>query len=164
MDLRRALRWGGLAGTLALVGSCAVPPAAVAQVKPEAKPEAKPAAPTDKIQDLRRLVEVTGSATAGAEALEQLVGVMRVAMPDTPAGYWEEFLREARPSAFADLLVPILDHHLTQQDVKDILAFYDTPAGKKLARATPAIARETVQVAVVWGSQTGQGVRSRIRR
>ena len=164
MDVTRVLRWGGLAGMLAVgSGLWALPPAVVAQAKPAAK-AAKAAAPADKVQDLRRLIEISGSATAGVDALEQLVGVMRIAMPSAPAGYWEEFLREARPSEFADLMVPVLDHHLTHDDVKAIIAFYESPAGKKLAGATAAITREAMQVGVVWGSQTGQRVRARLSK
>ncbi len=160
MGLMRGVRLSGLAAALA-VGSAlgATSSVAVAQAKPAAKGEKA----ADKVQDLRRLIEISGSARAGVDALEQLVGVMRIAMPSAPAGYWEEFLREARPSEFADLMVPVLDHHLTHDDVKAIIAFYESPAGKKLAGVTPAIARETMQVGVVWGSQTGQRVRARLR-
>lgn len=161
MDLTRALRWGRLLGLLALAsGSLALAPAALAQ----AKPATKSGASQDKIKDIQRLIELSGSANAGVQALQQMVGVMRIAMPSAPPGYWEEFLKEARPAEFADLMVPVLDRQLTHDDVKAIIAFYQSPAGKKLASVTPAITQEAMQVGVVWGSQTGQRVRARLRK
>ena len=153
-------RWGGLVGALALgSGLLALAPPALAQPKPTAKAEAP-----EKIRDIRRLIELSGSATAGVQALQQMVGVMRIAMPSAPPGYWEEFSREARPAEFVELMVPVLDHQLTHDDVKAIIAFYQSPAGKKLAGATPAITKEAMQVGVVWGAQTGQRVRARLRK
>jgi hypothetical protein len=160
MDLTM-LRWGGLVGVLALgSGLPALAPAALAQAKPTAKAGASP----EKIKDIRRLIELSGSATAGVQALQQMVGVMRIAMPSAPPGYWEEFVKEARPAEFAELMVQVLDHQLTHDDVKAIIAFYQSPAGKKLASVTPAITQEAMQVGVVWGAQTGQRVRARLRK
>ena len=159
MDFTRVSRWGGLAGMLALVSGFSAPPTAVlAQAKTAAKPVA------DKVTDIRRLIELSGSPTAGAQALREMVGMMRVVMPSAPSGYWEEFVREARPSEFAELMVPVIDNHLTHDDVKAAIAFYESPAGKKLAGATPAITREAMQVGLVWGGQTGQRVRARLKK
>jgi hypothetical protein len=159
MEVTRVLRWGGLVGALALGSGVPSPAPAVAQSKPAAKTGASP----EKIKDIRRLIELSGSTTAGVQALQQMVGVMRIAMPSAPAGYWEEFTKEARPAEFAELMVPVLDHRLTHDDVKAIIAFYESPAGKRLAAATPAITQEAMQVAVVWGAQTGQRVRARLK-
>ena len=48
-------------------------------------------------------------------------------------------------------LIPIYKKHFTQEDVKAIIAFYETPAGKKLAEQTPQITVESMQFTQTWG-------------
>lgn len=44
-------------------------------------------------------------------------------------------------------LVPIYQRHLSQSDVRALLAFYSSPPGQKILREQPAIIRESMQVA-----------------
>jgi hypothetical protein len=41
--------------------------------------------------------------------------------------------------------VPVYERHLTHADVQSILAFYDSPAGQKLLKGTPAMMAESAQ-------------------
>ncbi|NEW84922.1 MAG: DUF2059 domain-containing protein, partial [Mariniphaga sp.] len=48
-------------------------------------------------------------------------------------------------------LIPVYKKHFTQDDVKAIIAFYESPAGNKLAEKTPLIAVEAMQSSQAWG-------------
>lgn len=49
--------------------------------------------------------------------------------------------------------VPIYQKHLTLDDLKKIVAFYESPVGKKLGAVTPAITMEGMTA----GQQLGHG-------
>jgi len=42
-------------------------------------------------------------------------------------------------------VVPVYQRHLTRSDVEAVIAFYSTPAGKKILREQPAMIRESMQ-------------------
>ncbi|MCX6219801.1 MAG: DUF2059 domain-containing protein [Bacteroidia bacterium] len=48
------------------------------------------------------------------------------------------------------LLIPVYKKHFTQEEVKAIVAFYETPAGKKLAEKTPMVTMESMQLSQTW--------------
>ncbi len=123
----------------------------------------KPAVPSEKVRDIRRLIEVSGAVPAGLETMRQMVALMRVGMPQVPHGYWDAFEREIRPSELADAMVPVVDRQLSADEIKQIIAFYETPAGKKLARVMPLLAQDAMQASIAWGARTGHKVRTQIQ-
>ena len=46
-----------------------------------------------------------------------------------------------------DAMVPVYQRHLSKNDIDGILAFYASPAGKKLLHEQPAIMRESMEAA-----------------
>jgi len=73
-----------------------------------------------------------------------------------------EAKKEAKPQELLDLLVPIYQKHFSAREVNALLAFYESPAGRKLALETPKIATESMQVGQQWGEQVGQRIGERI--
>lgn len=48
-------------------------------------------------------------------------------------------------------LVPVYQKHFSLEDINQLIAFYETPIGKKLATETPLITGESMQVSQQWG-------------
>jgi hypothetical protein len=46
-----------------------------------------------------------------------------------------------------DAIVPVIQRHLTRNELKAVTAFYATPAGQKLLKEQPAITQESMQAA-----------------
>ena len=73
-------------------------------------------------------------------------------------------MKQQSPSVFSDNLVkvyvPIYQKHLTLDDLKKIVAFYESPAGKKLGAVTPAITMEGMTA----GQQLGMELVTLIQR
>lgn len=61
-----------------------------------------------------------------------------------------------------DRMVPIYAKYYTQQDMDDLIAFYDTPLGKKLSTVQPQITLESMSVAQQWAAEIGQKVAAKI--
>lgn len=55
-------------------------------------------------------------------------------------------LMEEMFSTLIDDLVPIYQNHLSIQDLRDAIAMYNTPIGKKIAEKTPLISSESLGV------------------
>jgi|ERR1700710_602471 len=113
-----------------------------------------------KRQDIRKLLEVTGSAKLGQQVLAQMMNTFKATNPKVPEEFWDQVMKEFDSGTMIDLIVPIYDKHLTHDDVRGMLAFYQSPLGQKLISVTPAITQESMQA----GQQWGLGIAQRIQK
>jgi hypothetical protein len=113
---------------------------------------------TAKLQDIRRLLEVTGSSKIGEQAFNQIVNSFKQTMTNVPAEFWTEAIKGFKPDELVDLIVPIYDKYLTHKDIKDLIKFYDTPVGKKFVSVQPQIMQESMAAGQQWGQQLAQKV------
>lgn len=116
-----------------------------------------------KIQDIRKMLILTGSAKIGIQVMRQMIQYQRQANPSIPAEFWDDFMRSVNPNELIELIVPIYDRHLSHEDIKAIIAFHNSPAGKKLIAAQPQIARDSMQVGGQWGRSLAQKIAQKMR-
>jgi hypothetical protein len=145
-----------LLAALALALVCLGP--ARAQQAPQAPAEDVEA----KRQDIRKLLEVTGSAKLGQQVLAQMVETFRSTNPKVPDAFWDQTLKEFDSATMIDLVVPVYEKHLTHADVKGMLAFYESPLGQKLIEVTPVITQECMQAGQQWGLEIAQRIQKRL--
>jgi hypothetical protein len=127
---------------------------------------AQQAAPADdtaaKRQDIRKLLEVTGSAKLGQQVLAQMVQTFKSSNPKVPEEFWDQVMKEFDSGTMIDLVVPVYEKHLTHEDVKGMLAFYESPLGQKLIAVTPAITQESMQAGQQWGLEIARRIQQRL--
>ena len=108
--------------------------------------------PTDA--DIIKMQQVNGSAGTINAMYPQIVVQLKSMKPGVTEEQWAAVKKEVFDVEVAELnkqLIPIYKKHFTQDEVKAVIAFYETPAGKKLAEKTPLIAVESMQSSQVWG-------------
>jgi uncharacterized protein len=113
---------------------------------------------TQKQKDIRKLLKITGSGELGTQVMHQMVGSMKKAMPQVPEKFWGDFMKEVRTEELVDLIVPIYDRNLSQDDVKELIKFYETPTGKKFVSVLPKITQESMVVGEKWGRELAERV------
>ncbi len=93
----------------------------------------------------------------------QIIGMMKQQSPSVSEATWNAVMEKAK-QFFSDNLVkvyvPIYQKHLTLDDLKKIVAFYESPVGKKLGAVTPAITMEGMTA----GQQLGMELVTLIQR
>ena len=108
---------------------------------------------------------VSGSDATLKMIPEQILSMIEQQAPALPESVKVEiqamFSEEALLSLM-DRMVPIYAKYYTQQDMDDLIAFYDTPLGKKLSTVQPQITLESMSVAQQWAAEIGQKVASKI--
>ena len=114
---------------------------------------------------VRKLKAVSGSDATLKMIPEQILSMIEQQAPALPESVKVEiqamFSEEALLSLM-DRMVPIYAKYYTQQDMDDLIAFYDTPLGKKLSTVQPQITLESMSVAQQWAAEIGQKVASKI--
>lgn len=61
-----------------------------------------------------------------------------------------------------DLLIEIYHQHLSHEEIRGLISFYETPLGKKLIEVTPAIAQESIAIGMAWGQKMAPLLNQRI--
>ena len=135
-------------------------PTATAKAGPEGQ------AAIQKRADIRKMMEIMGA----KETISRLVnGVMQSEIesaekmrPDIPRQFWEEFQQrvalDLHPEELMDALIPVYEKHFSDDDIKQIIAFYETPAGKRYIESLSQVQAESMDVGRAWGEQLGKRI------
>ena len=116
---------------------------------------------------LQKMLEVSNGLDATQQVMTQLFAVFKSQFSEVPAEFWDRLQKEMSASMekdFVGMLAPIYQKYLTLEDMKAIIAFYESPAGKKLAASQTGIATESFQVGQKWGEQIGLKVQEQLKK
>ena len=109
---------------------------------------------------IRHLLAITGTGMRMVQGMETMVPAQRAANPRIPAAFWDSFLAHARQDTtrLLDQLIPVYAAHLTKAELDDLVRFYQTPLGRRLAEVLPLIMQESMQAGQSWGAGIGRQV------
>ncbi|WP_199141315.1 DUF2059 domain-containing protein [Pedobacter sp. ASV12] len=116
--------------------------------------------------ELQKLLTLSGSEASFKVAIDQMIGTLKQQQSDIPAEFWTEMETELKKTSMTellDLLLPVYQKHLSIDDLKQITAFYESPAGKKFAEKTPLILNGSMEAGKEWGMKIGQRVVDKIK-
>src|SRR6185295_5847138 len=75
------------------------------------------------------------------QRLNNVLGLLKAAMPQVPQKTWDEVLTEVRldASTMFKVYVPLYDWHYTHDEIKQLIKLYDSPLGHKIGSASELI-------------------------
>jgi hypothetical protein len=111
-----------------------------------------------KIENIKKLLELTGAGKMGVQAAESMLNSFKTSYKEVPEEFWIDFKKELNPEALVNLMIPIYDKYYTDDDIKQLTDFYQTPIGKKVISNTPLIMQESMQAGQNWGQKIGEKV------
>ena len=93
-------------------------------------------------ETLHKMLLLSGGLATVDTMVPQIIGMMKQQSPSVSEATWNAVMEKAK-QFFSDNLVkvyvPIYQKHLTLDDLKKIVAFYESPVGKKLGAAKPTL-------------------------
>lgn len=122
-----------------------------------------------------RLMDLTGSARIaeqlGTAVAQSFVDALKATAKDVPErahkvleaellGFLREKIRA--PGQFYDLVVPIYHEHFSHEEIRGLLAFYDSPLGKKTIAKLPAILQQGMEAGRRWGESMAPEIQGRM--
>lgn len=115
-------------------------------------------AQTSKEKDIKRLLELTGSGDLGMQVLDKMISSFSEAYPNVPAAFWKEFQNEISPDALENMVIPIYAKYYNEKEIKELIAFYESPIGKKVLKTTPLVMDESMNAGRKWGESLGEKI------
>ncbi len=110
---------------------------------------------------LKEMFEVSGTEQSYQQAIDMTLNMSKDQYPDMGDEFWNELSAEFKGTSMDELtemLVPVYKKYLSEDELDDIIAFYNTRAGKKLASSNPKIMQESMVIGQAWGSKLGEKV------
>lgn len=100
-------------------------------------------------KDVMTLIEFTGDQESQLKLMKSQLSAV---VPEAKLPALMEDIKKELPklnSSVADIYMK----HYTHEDVKELIAFYKTPLGQKLAKQTKAITPEVLEASNKWGME-----------
>ena len=129
-----------------------------------------------KRQDIRRLIESTGGsnvakqfASASSRQMFQMLKTMRPDIPDRTLlvmdrelmGLFSEKMNG--PDGLVEQVIPIYHKYLTHAEIRELIAFYETPIGRKTIAIMPQVVAESMQAGQRWGQALAPEIQRRVK-
>lgn len=106
---------------------------------------------TEKINNIKKLLEITGARNLTEQILTQMLNSMKSEYPQVPVKFWDTFAAELNPDEMIKEYIPLYDKYFTNEEIKEIIAFYETPIGKKTLTVTPQITQDSTEIGIRYG-------------
>lgn len=128
-----------------------------------------------KREDIRQLMVSTGGSKIAmqfaASVTQNLSKALKAARPDVPErvfsivnseliALFEE--RLAAPGGMIERVIPIYDKYFTHAEVRELLAFYRTPIGRRAIEVLPKVVGESMAAGQAWGKSLEPEINRRI--
>ena len=140
------------AASLSLITTINIP--AFAQT-PDSVPTNKIEDP-EKISNIKKLLDITGSRNMSRKIINQLIGSFKSEYPQVSGKFWDAFIAELKPEEMVDEYIPIYSKYFTNEEIKGIITFYETPLGKKTLSVIPQISQESTAIGIKYGKQAAE--------
>jgi hypothetical protein len=112
-----------------------------------------PAHPVTAAQ-VYQILQLTGTDTMKHEMMDGMLPHLKQMMPYLPASALEDLEQSLAVADFEGAMVRSFQQHLSTEDAANIIAFYQSPAGKHMIAVMPNVLNEGEQA----GSELGQQV------
>ena len=112
-----------------------------------------------KEADIRKLMQLTGVEQLSGQMMSSMEPGMKVTLTEAfPPGEYrvqlvDLFLAKLRAKisvAVVELAVPIYDKYFSDDELRQLMAFYETPVGKKTITVMPQLMNELMRAASNW--------------
>ena len=90
--------------------------------------------------------------------MQNMIVSFKKSFPEAPSDFWDNFVKEVNVEELTSLIIPIYDKNYSDEDINQLIQFYQSPLGKKVISSMPQIMQESMQAGQVWGEKIGTKV------
>jgi hypothetical protein len=119
----------------------------------------------EKEADARHLLELILPRDRVNQMLNDVIGAMKAAMPQVPEKAWQEVVGELHLDAdsVSRLYLPIYDSYYADDEIKQLITFYESPLGRKTLRDAPLIEAEAAHQGEAIGRELIKRITEKLR-
>ena len=119
-------------------------------------------AQSSKDVKIAELLETMGSTQAMKTSFEYMINYYKQNNPQISSEYWDNASKHVDYDELVQKLIPVYSKHFTEQEIVDLLNFYNTSTGKKMIDKMPVILQESMEIGRKWGIELAQKIEKEI--
>ena len=119
-------------------------------------------AQSSKDVKIAELLETMGSTHAMKTSFEYMINYYKQNNPQISSEYWDNASKHVDYDELVQKLIPVYSKHFTEQEIVDLLNFYNTSTGKKMIDKMPVILQESMEIGRKWGIELAQKIEKEI--
>jgi hypothetical protein len=117
-----------------------------------------------KVKHIRQLMELTGMAKLGNQMMTNIITSYKQNYPAATNEFWDAFMKEADMSQLFEKVIPVYEQNFTDDDIQQLIGFYQSPVGKKMIEKMPVIMQQSMQIGSEWGKQLSEKVIEKLKQ
>lgn len=118
---------------------------------------------TSKSKKINQLLELTGSAKMGIQIMDQMINTFKSSHSTVNEQFWEDFKKEVKIDDINTIIIPIYDKYYTENDIDQLIVFYNSPIGKKMISTMPQVMQESIAAGQKIGKEIGEKVITQLK-
>lgn len=111
----------------------------------------------------RQLLVLMGSGKLALQVMNNMIATYKYTRPEIPTTFWDDFMKEVNADELIDLVVPVYVKYYTDEELLQLITFYNSPLGKKVISTLPLISQESYQIGTEWGRRIGEKMANRLK-
>jgi hypothetical protein len=111
-----------------------------------------------KNDDILKLLRISGSEKLADQIMNAMIPQFQQLIPEIPNVFWIRFSEKLNIDELLYACIPVYDKYYTHDEVKQLIAFYESSLGEKLVEVTPLLTQETMVIGQKWGEKLGQDI------
>lgn len=113
-----------------------------------------------KVALARRILVASKAADLFVQTFTEALPAQRASTPNLPAVFWDSVSARAvsQVDSLVDKFVPAYTENLTVDELRDLLAFHESPLGRRMTELMPRITKRSMEIGQQWGMQVGFAV------
>jgi hypothetical protein len=111
-----------------------------------------------KNDDILTLLRISGTEKLAEQIMSALIPQFQQLIPDIPNVFWVSFRDKLNIDDLLYACIPIYNKYYTHDEIKQLIAFYESPLGRKLVEVTPLLTQDAMVIGQNWGEKLGQDI------
>lgn len=112
-----------------------------------------------KRETIKRLLELVETKKMGTQLMNHIRLTLTKRRSKVP---WDAFMAEFDMNEFIEMVIPIYERHFTHDEIEQLIAFYESPIGKKLIKVQPQITIESMTAGQEWAKVLIERIKARL--
>jgi hypothetical protein len=108
-----------------------------------------------KDDDILRLLRISGSDKLAEQVMDAMILQFQQFDLGIPNAFWVKFKEKLDIDSLLYACIPPYSKYYTHDEIKQLIAFYESPLGRRSVEVTPLLTQETMAIGQSWGEKFG---------
>ena len=118
---------------------------------------------------VKEYMRVTGSLNEFTSTIKEFIDIFKnnEAYASIPEKFWSDFEKEINQMSDDDLVelfAPVYYKYYSEEDLKQIIAFYNSPVGLKMQKSNEKLTEDSKKVGERWGRELGERLVQKLQK